>query len=97
MLVLALVSPFAALGFLFVMQGFECWVLGAPPDVVPPDAILVSGTAQADLADRTRSILYGEGIAQPRLSAVAAQADLSGRRAQKNAAATYGNHRRDAA
>ena len=97
MLVLALVSPFAALGFLFVMQGFERWVLGPPPDVVPPDATPVAGMAQDDLADRTRSIPYGEGIAQPRLSAVAAQADLFGRRAQQNAAATYGNHRRDAA
>jgi hypothetical protein len=96
MLVLALVSPFAALGFLFVMQGFERWVLGPPPDVVPPYAILVAGIAQDDL-DRTRSIPYGGGIAQPRLSAVAAQADLFGRRAQKDAAATYGNHRRDAA
>ena len=96
MLVLALVSAFAALGFLFVMQGFERWVLGAPTGVVPPYAIPVAGMAQDDL-DRTRSIPYGEGIAQPRLSAVAAQADLFGRRAQQNTAAKHGNHRRDAA
>ena len=78
MLVLALVSPFAALGFLFVMQGFEGWVLGASPDIVPPDAIAVAGIAEDDLA-------------------VAAPADLLGRRAKQNAAARYGNHRRDAA
>lgn len=97
MLVLALVSPFAALGFLFVMQGFERWVLGAGPDAVPPDAIAVAGMAEDDLPDRTRSILYGDGIAQPRLSAIAAPADLFGRRAQQNTAAKYSNHRRDAA
>jgi hypothetical protein len=49
MLVLALVSPFAALGFLVVMQGFEGWVLGASPDVVPPDAIAVAGMAEDDV------------------------------------------------
>jgi hypothetical protein len=78
MLVLALVSPFAALGFLFVMQGFEGWVLGASPDVVPPDPIAVAGMAEDGLE-------------------VAAPADLFGRRAQQDAAAIYGNHRRDAA
>jgi hypothetical protein len=78
MLVLALVSPFAALGFLVVMQGFEGWVLGSSPDVVPPDAIAVAGMAEDDLE-------------------VAAPADLFGRRAQQNAGAKYGNHRRDAA
>jgi hypothetical protein len=95
-LVLALVSPFAALGFLFVMQGFERWLLGAPPAGPSPDAIAVAGMAEDDLADRM-TIRHGGGIAQPRLSAVAVQADLVGRRVQQNAAATDSDHRRDAA
>jgi hypothetical protein len=33
-LVLALVSPFIVLGFLFLMQGFERWMLGAEPVTV---------------------------------------------------------------
>jgi hypothetical protein len=95
-LVLALVSPFAALGFLFVMQGFERWLLGAPPDVFPPDAIAVAGMAEDDLADRM-TIRRGVGLAKPRLSAVAAQADLFGRPAQQSTGAKDSDHRRDAA
>jgi hypothetical protein len=96
MLVLALVSPFAALGFLVVMQGFECWLLGAPPDVLRPDAIGVAGIAEDDLADQT-TILHGGGIAQPRLSAVAAQADPLGPQPQQIAVAKDSNHWLDAA
>jgi hypothetical protein len=34
MLLLALVSPIIVLGFLFLMQGFERWMLGAEPVTV---------------------------------------------------------------
>jgi hypothetical protein len=88
MLVLALVSPFAALGLLFVMQGFEGWLLDVAPDAFSPDATAVAGIAEKDLAAET-TILHGGGIAQPRLPAVAAQADPLGPRAQQIAAATY--------
>jgi hypothetical protein len=67
-LVLALVSPFAALGFLFVMHGIAGRPLGAPPAVFSPDAIAVAGIAEDDVADRMTS--RRAGIAQPRLSAV---------------------------
>src|SRR5471030_143776 len=97
MLVLALASPFAALGFLFVMQGFEGWVLGAPSDVVPPDAIGVGGMAEDDLAARTRSLLGEDRSTQPGLSAVAARADLFGGPGRQNTAAKYSNHGRHAA
>lgn len=39
MLLLALMSPFLVLGFLFVMQGFERGTLGAEPLTVPARAI----------------------------------------------------------
>ena len=97
MRVLALVSPFAALGLLIVMQGFEGWVLGGSPDAVPPDAIGVAGMTEDDLADRKRPILSGDGIGRPRLSAVVAPADLFGRRAHQTTAARYRDHQRDAA
>lgn len=97
MLALALVSPFAALGLLFVMQGVEGLLLGVSPDVVPTDVIAVTGMAEDDLADRTRPSLAGAGIVQPRLSAGAAQADLLGRRVQQVAAAKHNDHWRDAA
>jgi len=49
MLVLALVSPFLGLAFLFLMHSFEQWLLGAPSDVPLPvglDAAGATSTSQ---------------------------------------------------
>jgi hypothetical protein len=95
-LVLALVSPFAALGFLCAMQGIENWLLGAPPDALPQDAIAVARISENDLADQT-TIRHGAVIEQPKLSAVAAQPDPLGPRAQQISTASYSNDWLDAA
>jgi hypothetical protein len=94
MLVLALVCPFAALGFLLVMQRFERWMLGAPPDMLNSDAI--AGMSD-ESTDRTRSVRNPDGIGRPPLSAVAAQADFFRRVGQQNATAKYSDHGRHAA
>ena len=39
MVVFALVSPVLMLGFLFVMQGIEQWLIDDPPDALPREAI----------------------------------------------------------
>jgi hypothetical protein len=95
MLVLALVCPFAALGFLLVMQGFERWMLGAPPAMLNSDAI--AGMTEDDSTDRTPSIRHPDRVGQPRLSAVASQADFFVRVGQQNAAPKYSHHGRHAA
>ena len=39
MVVFALVSPVLMLGFLFVMQGIEQWLIDDPPDALPREPI----------------------------------------------------------
>ncbi len=78
------------------MQGIETWLLDAPPDALPQDAIAMAGISENDLADQA-TILHGAVIAQPKLSAVAAQADPLGLRAQQIAVAKHSDYWLDAA